>query len=328
MQRILVTGGTGFVAGWVIVEALRAGYAVRTTLRDAARAAGLRQAIGRQVEIGDRLDIVVADLTRDAGWVAAMQDCSAVVHVASPLAGLDDAALIATAVEGTERVLAAAQGSGIARVVMTSSTAACTPVLASPRVIDEADWTDPDQPGLAAYRRSKVLAERAAWDFAAAHGLQLTTILPGAIFGPALVGDQTGSVSIIRALLKGQPPLLPRLAFNIVDVRDLAGLHLKALQTPQAVGARYIAMGEALWFADVAAILRKALGKQASKVPCRRLPDWAARLIARINPRMRELLPLLGRTQPFGSDKARRELGFAPRPASETVIDCARSLSL
>ena len=325
---VLVTGGTGFVGGWTIVELLKRGHVVRTTVRSAGKEAQVRRAVATQIEAGDRLSFAVADLISDDGWAAAIAGCQAVLHIASPLGGANDAELIAAARDGTLRVVRAAVEGGVSRVVMTSSTAACTPETPPGRPLDETDWTDPDQPSLAAYRKSKVLAERAAWDFMGDKtGTSLTTILPGAIFGPVLSKDQLGSVGILDRLLKGQPPALPRLAFNITDVRDLAGLHIKAMENPAAAGERFIALGDALWYADIAKTLRARLGPAASKVPTANMPDLVAKGIAAINPQMRMLLPLLGmRTQIFSSDKARRLLWFAPRPAEDTVADCGASL--
>ena len=327
-RTVLVTGGTGFVAGWVIVELLRRGYPVRATVRRPDAEAPLRRAIARAIDPADRLSFAIADLTSDAGWDAAAAGCDTVLHIASPLgiSGGGAEHLLTAARDGTLRVLRAAVGAGARKVVMTSSTAACTPARPLARAIDETDWTDPDQPGLAPYRQSKVLAEQAAWAFMAKRDTKLTTILPGAIFGPVLRPDQQGSVGIIRQLLAGSPPLLPRLAFNITDVRDLAALHVQAMLAPEADGERFIAMGDALWFTEVADALRHRLGPAASKVPTRRMPDLAARILATVSPRMKEVLPLLGRTQKFSREKARRVLGFWPRPPEETVADCGASL--
>jgi nucleoside-diphosphate-sugar epimerase len=326
-ETVLVTGGTGFVAGWTIIELLRRGYEVRTTVRSLSKEAGLRTAIAKQVEPNGRLSVLEADLTADAGWDTAAAGCDFVLHIASPLGtGADDDTLISTARDGALRVLKAAAAAGARRVVLTSSTAACTPAKPLKRAIDEGDWTDPNQPGLAAYRRSKVLAERAAWDFMAGTSTELTTILPGAIFGPVLTRDQQGSVEIIRRLLAGQPPALPRLSFNVTDVRDLADLHIRAMIAPEAAGERFIAMGDALWYRDVASILRARLGQAAAKVPTTNMPDLVARGVALASPQMKALLPLLGRTQAFSTEKARLKLGFAPRPAADTVADCGASL--
>ena len=280
-QRVLVTGGTGFVGGWTIVELLRRGYQVRTTVRSAAREADVRAAVARQVA-PDGLEFALADLTADAGWDDAVAGCEAVLHIASPLGnGGDDEGLIAVAQGGTLRVLGAAARAGVKRVVMTSSTAACTPAGPLERAIDESDWTDPAQKDLAVYRKSKVLAEKAAWEFiAGAPQTQLTTILPGAIFGPVLTREHLGSVGIIQRLLDGQPPALPRLGFNITDVRDLAELHIKAMETSEAAGQRYIALGEPLWYGEVAATLKERLGDRAAKVPTAAMPDLVSKGLA------------------------------------------------
>jgi dihydroflavonol-4-reductase len=327
-QNVLVTGGTGFVGGWTIVELLRRRHRVRTTVRSLAKEADLRRAIATRVDAGDRLALAVADLGADAGWDAAVEGCDSVLHIASPMghAGETDQAMIDAARDGTLRVLRAAVAAGVSRVVMTSSTAACTPAKPLARAIDETDWADPDQPDLSAYRRSKALAERAAWDFMGGQKTGLTTILPGAIFGPVLSPDQSGSTSFIRRLLQGQPPALPRLGFNISDVRDLADLHIRAMETPAAAGERFIAMGDALWYRDIAKVLRERLGDRAAKVPTAAMPDLAFRALAVASPQMKALLPLLGRTQAFSTEKARRVLGFAPRPPADTVTDCGESL--
>lgn len=246
-KTVLVTGGTGFVAGWTIAGLLRRGYAVRTTVRDLGKADAVRRAVARQIDPGQSLTFAAADLTADAGWDEAAQGCEDVLHIASPLSSGEGEAMIEAARGGTLRVLAAASRGGAKRVVMTSSTAACTPAKPLDRAIDENDWTDPDQPDLSAYRKSKVLAERAAWDFMASDpGFSFAAILPGAIFGPVLDRGHLSSVAIIQRLLAGQPPALPRLAFNITDVRDLADLHIAAMETPKAAGERFIAMGDAL----------------------------------------------------------------------------------
>jgi nucleoside-diphosphate-sugar epimerase len=327
-QTVLVTGGTGFVAGWTIAGLLQRGYRVRTTVRSLERADAVRRAVGRIVDPGENLEFAAADLTSDAGWDAAVQGCESVLHIASPLGnGGDDESLITAARDGTLRVLGAAARAGVKRVVMTSSTAACTPAKPLARAIDENDWTDPEQPGLAVYRKSKVLAEQAAWDFmAGVPQMSLTTILPGAIFGPVLTKEHLGSVGIIQRLIEGQPPALPRLGFNITDVRDLAELHITAMTTPEAAGERFIALGEALWYGEVAQALKARLGPKGAKVTTAAMPDLVAKGLAVASPQMKALLPLLGRTQAFSTDKARKVLGFSPRPARDTIGDCGESL--
>lgn len=327
-QTVLVTGGTGFIAGWCIVQLLERGYVVRTTVRDAAKEQRVRAAVGGN---SDRLSVVVADLNDDRGWDAAVAGCDYVLHVASPLGGgavKDRDALIAPARDGTLRVLRAAAKANVKRVVMTSAAAAARPPLTSDRASDETVWSDPQDPQFDAYRVSKILAERAAWDFVNGEGKSsaLTTILPGAVFGPIRAAENLGSVQIIQGMLRGRPGALPRLGFWIVDVRDLADLHIRAMTADAAAGQRFIAAGEFMWMEDMAKTLRAQLGEQGAKVSTRRLPDFVVRLLLPFMANLRSLAPLLGRRFPLNTDKSRKVLAFAPRPAATTLIECARSL--
>lgn len=330
-ETVLVTGGTGFVASWCIVELLRQGYLVRITLRSAAKEAAVRAAVAREADAGERLQFALADLSRDDGWDAAMAGCDYVLHVASPMgaAGSDPQSLIAPAREGSLRVLRAAAGAGVKRVVMTSSCAAANPGMQSGDTNnDESVWTSLEDPDLNAYRRSKVLAERAAWDFMAEHAgpITLTTILPAAIFGPVLSFDNLGSVKLIQRQLQGKMPGLPNVGFCVVDVRDLARLHVRAMSAPGAAGQRFIAAGEFLWMAEIAQLLRAHLGAAAAKVPRYGLPSFLVRALARFVPDLRQLVPMLDRRHVYRADKARRVLGYAPRPVEQTLVDCAESL--
>ncbi|HEY7638781.1 MAG TPA: NAD-dependent epimerase/dehydratase family protein [Steroidobacteraceae bacterium] len=330
-ETVLVTGGSGFIAGWCIVQLLERGYEVRTTVRDFSKAQRVRAAVAGARAAADRLGFAVADLNSDAGWDAAVAGCQYVLHVASPLGGGtpgDRNSLVAPARDGTLRVLRAAAKAGVKRVVMTSAAAAARPALTTERTSDESIWADPDDPQFDAYRVSKILAERAAWDFMSRESgtTQLTTILPGAVFGPILAAENLGSVQIIQGMLQGKPGAIPRLGFWVVDVRDLADLHIRAMTAESAAGQRFIAAGEYMWMEDIARTLRTELGEAAAKAPTRRLPDFVVRMLLPFVPNLRSLAPLLGRRFPLTSAKARQMLGFAPRPAAQTVIECARSL--
>ncbi|MCC6919065.1 MAG: NAD-dependent epimerase/dehydratase family protein [Alphaproteobacteria bacterium] len=329
-ETVLVTGGSGFVAAWCIVGLLQKGHAVRTTIRSPAKEAGVRQAVERGGVSTERLEFAIADLTKDDGWDAAMQGVSHVLHVASPLGdngtSADRDAFVAPARDGTLRVLGAATKAGVKRVVMTSAAATARVPIGSDKVADESVWSDPDDPRFDAYRRSKILAERAAWDFMANRATEFTTILPGAVFGPILSKDQMGSTRVIQAMLRGRPPALARLAFWIVDVRDLADLHIRAMTAPEAANQRFLAVGDLMWMPEVAATLRARLGGKAGKVPVRRLPDFLVKIMALFQPPLRMLVAEVGRRNAVSSEKARRLLGFAPRPAEETVVACAESL--
>jgi len=225
-------------------------------------------------------------------------------------------------------VLRAAVKAGVRRVVMTSAAAAARPPHSADRISDETVWADPADRQFDAYRRSKILAERAAWDFMAGHADRtgFTTILPGAVFGPVLTKANLGSVQIFQGLLEGRPAAIPRLGFWIVDVRDLAELHVRAMTAPEAAANRFIAAGDFRWMEDIATTLRLKLGSRAGKVPTRRMPNFVFRLLSLFVPVLRSFVSSLGRRNDLTAAKARRMLGFAPRPATTTIVDCAESL--
>jgi len=303
---------------------------VRTTVRNLAQESAVRTAVASMAQATDRLTFFTADLTRDDGWDDAMAGCDYVLHVASPLSGDTSGpdALIVPARDGTLRVLRAAVNAGVRRVVMTSAAAAARPPHSADRISDETVWADPADRQFDAYRRSKILAERAAWDFMAGHADRtgFTTILPGAVFGPVLTKANLGSVQIFQGLLEGRPAAIPRLGFWIVDVRDLAELHVRAMTAPEAAANRFIAAGDFRWMEDIATTLRLKLGSRAGKVPTRRMPDFVFRLLSLFVPVLRSFVSSLGRRNDLTAAKARRMLGFAPRPATTTIVDCAESL--
>ena len=276
------------------------------------------------------------DLLSDSGWAEAVTGCSHVLHVASPFPATtprDPDALIRPAREGTLRVLQAAVAEGVRRVVVTSSVAAIAYGHAADRYrpgappLTASDWTDVDGPHVSAYAKSKTLAERAARDFIAREGggTELVTVNPSGIFGPTLGRDLGTSLIIIERLLKGSLPGLPRIGFQVVDVRDTADLHLLAMTAPEAAGGRYAATGEFVWFTELARILRERAPDIARKVPTRRLPDWLLRAVAVVDPQARAITGELGRTRRVSADDA-RSLGWAPRSVEETRADSARSL--
>ena len=331
-ETVLVTGGSGYIGGWCVIELLRRGYTVRATVRDLGREASVRVALGNLADTEGRLSFHAANLTSDAGWDAAAQGCDYVLHVASPLGvpePKDPNDLIIPARDGAVRALNAAIKAGVKRVVMTSSVAATSADSRSPDgVSDETVWTDPADPGAGAYTRSKTIAERAAWDLMATFGgaTTLATVNPALVLGPVLSRDFSDSVQIVQRLLSGKIPGLPRLGFNIVDVRDVADLHLRAMTAPEAAGQRFIAAGDFAWMADLAAILRARLGSAAARVPTRKAPDFLLRIASLFDADLKTVTPGLGRRRTFTSAKAQAVLGWRPRPMEDTVLDCARSL--
>ena len=256
------------------------------------------------------------------------------LHVASPFpVGVPrhEDELIVPAREGALRVLRAARAAGVKRVVQTSSFAAIgyghAPV---DRPFDEHDWTQVDGQGVTAYAKSKTLAERAAWDFMAREGgdMELAVVNPVGVFGPALGADVSTSIEIIKRMMDGALPALPRITFGVVDVRDVATLHLKAMTEPEAAGERFLAVaGGFLSMRDIALILKRHLGESAKRVPTRELPDWLLRVVARVDKSIGQIVPELGKTKNATNEKARRVLGWAPRSAEDAVVATAESLA-
>ncbi len=331
---VLVTGGSGFIGSHTILQLLAAGHRVRTTVRSPKREADVRALLSEGVAVpDDRLSFVQADLEADAGWREAVSGCESVLHVASPFpASLprheDD--LIRPAREGALRVLRASRDAGVRRVVLTSSFAAIGyghPPQEAP--FDETSWTDPGGDDVQPYVKSKTLAERAAWDFVAreGRGLELSVVNPVGVFGPVLGPDYSTSVLLVQRLLDGALPGCPRLHFGVVDVRDVADLHVRAMTHPAARGERFLAVaGDFLSIRDIAQVLRARLGATARRVATRQLPDWVVRLAALLDPAVRQVVPELGKRKNATSAKARRLLGWAPRSSEDALVATAQSL--
>ena len=325
---VLVTGATGFIAGHCIEELLSHGYAVRGTVRNAATAdVAHLDAIARRT--GGSLEFAQASLDDDAGWAEAVTGCSYVWHLASPVPAKlpeDEAELTRPAVGGTLRVLRAATSSDtVRRVIMTSSTDAIVhghhP---TGRVRSEADWSNPER--LPPYPKSKLYAERAAWDFAARHPPELVTINPGLALGPLQRKVQNTSMEVVRLLLAHKMPAVPRLSFAVTDVRDIATGHRLAMETPEAAGHRYICAGPSMWMGDIAAILDTAFGPHGYRIPTRTLPYWLMWANARFDKTIRLALSYYGVPVLVSADKAKQELGWAPRPASESILAAGDSM--
>lgn len=333
MYTVLVTGGSGFVASHCIAQLLAAGHRVRATLRNAARESEVRAMLRQAgVEAGEELSFALADLQHDAGWAQAAAGCDYVLHVASPfppdLPRHEDE-LIVPARDGALRVLRAAREAGVRRVVLTSSFAAIGYGHRERAArYDETVWTDLGGP-VAAYPKSKTLAERAAWDFIEREGggLELAAVNPVGVFGPVLGADYSTSILLVQRLMQGALPGCPQLHFGVVDVRDVADLHLRAMTDPAANGERFLAVaGDFLAVREMAAILKRRMGAAAAKVPTRQLPNWLVRLAALRDPAVRQILPDLGKHKNASGAKAQRLLGWTPRSAEEALVASAQSL--
>jgi dihydroflavonol-4-reductase len=327
---VLVTGGSGYIAGWCVARLLNDGWRVRVTVRDLKREGDVRRALATVVPHQEKLTFHGADLGRDEGWAAAVQGCRYLLHIASPLgteAPRDPQRLIRPARDGALRAIGAAIAAGLERVVMTSSVAAVSQEHRD-QIVDETSWTDAAAKGVSAYAQSKTLAERAAWQLIGERGgaTTLATINPGLVVGPVMSADYSASVQIVTRFMKGSIPAIPNLGFNYVGVGDVADLHVRAMLSPAAAGERFIAVSDFLWLPEVAAFLRERFGPKAAKVPTRRIPDILVRGVSLFSPAARSVIGYLSCRRVFSAAKAQRMLGWTPCSARDAIAACAESL--
>jgi len=334
MSTVLVTGGSGFIGAHTILQLLAGGHQVRTTVRSLKREGDVRAMLKvGGVEVGNRLSFIATDLEKDAGWREAVAGCEYVLHVASPLppsVPKNEDELIVPAREGTLRVLRASRDAGVRRVVLTSSFAAIGYGYKSRTApFNETDWTDLNGEVVAPYQKSKTLAERAAWDFMAKEGaaLELSVVNPVGVFGPVLGPDYSASILIVQRMMDGALPGAPQLYFGVVDVRDVADLHIRAMAHPAAKGERFLAVaGDFMSMLDIAKVLKARMGAAGKKAPTRELPNWLVRIAALRDPAIRLILPELGKLKNASNEKAKRLLGWAPRSNEESIVATAESL--
>jgi dihydroflavonol-4-reductase len=325
-ERVLLTGVTGYIGQHCAAELLRAGYEVVGTVRSPAKAEATRSALARVAPV-ERLRFVQADLLSDAGWDDAMQGCAFVMHVASPFSMTepkDERELIAPAVEGTERVIAAARRAGVRRLVLTSSTVAVTAGLDS-GTYGPNSWSNVDA-GIGAYAKSKTLAERAAWKAVEGGSMELVVINPGGVFGPSLGAKLEGqSVAMMTDLITGKIPMIPDVAMGMVDVRDVARLHVRALTASGVAGRRFIAAtAEPVEMATVARVLRDA---GFTKAPTVRAPSFLLRFMGIFDPSARGMAPFLGRRAVLDNRATLELLGWKPTPIESSLTEMAKALS-
>ena len=335
-DRVLLTGISGFIAGHVALRLLQAGYDVRGTVRGLDKADAVRCLLAAAGADIDRLSLVAADLTDDAGWTEAAAGCRYVLHTASPFPASpprDRHALVPAAVDGTLRVIAAAERAGAERIVLTSSAAAIYSAH-PPRPGEsygEADWSDTESPDISAYALSKTLAERAAWDAARDAGLDLVTINPALVLGPLLragaAGGEGTSAALIGAVMEGRMPVVPDLAFALADVRDVADAHLAAMTTPSASGHRFALSSGTLSLIEIGKVVGEACPGEARRLPRWTLPDRVVRLAAVLSPQARAAVPELGRRKSLDTSPARDILGLSARSPEDAVAAMAQSIA-
>lgn len=324
-----VSGGSGYIAGFLIRQLIENGWTVHTSVRNLAREGEVRGWLGAD---NGKLKFFQADLNSDDGWAGAMAGCTHVAHVASPFPldvpkNADD--LVIPAREGALRALRFAKAAGVRRFVITSSMAAIAYGHdKGNRMYTEKDWTNLDDPKVMPYPRSKTVAERAARDWVAAEGegMELASVNPSGVFGPLISDDISTSIEVVKQLLEGKVPMCPDIGFGIIDVRDVADLHYRAMTTPGLKDERYVCSGPFLKLIDAAEILRANLGDKARKVPTRKMPNWMLRLFAVFRPELKQLVNELGNVRGGDSSHAQKTLGWTMRDPTETIMATANSL--
>lgn len=330
-DTVLVTGVSGFIAAHVTAKLLGEGYAVRGTVRNKNKGQRIVDALSAAGSDTSRLELVEANLSQDAGWKAAAQGCRFVQHIASPFpleAPANREALVPAARAGAMRVIEQAFGAGAERVVMTSSMVAMMgqPGRGDHMLVKEDDWSDVNWKPLTAYPVSKTRAERTAWNYTKAQNLEdrLITINPGLVLGPDTYNNGGASLAVIDGLMTGKFPMMPRLAFPIIDVRDCASLHVKAMTAPKTGGRRLMAAANTLWISEMAEILRKTYPQ--AKLPSREMPNFLVKVAAMFDSSIKSIVPDVGTFHEADAGYVSNLTGVMPRPAKEAILAAAESL--
>lgn len=327
--KAFVSGGSGYIAGFLIRQLMDNGWTVNTSIRNQARQAEIRN----WLRVDDsKLHFYEADLSADAGWAEAMAGCTHVAHIASPFpldVPKDPDELIIPAREGALRALRTARAAGVKRFVLTSSVAAVAYGHGrGEHMYTEADWTNVDSPDVQPYPKSKTIAERAAreWVKAEGEGMEFASVNPAGVFGPVMGKDFSTSIELVRQLIAGKVPACPDIGFGIVDVRDVADLHYRAMTAPGIKDERFIASGPFMKMIDVAHVLKGGLGANGRKVPTRRMPDWALKAMSFVRPELKQLVNELGNVRGASSAHAEKVLGWKMRAPEQSLLDTANSL--
>ena len=328
MEKVLVTGATGFIGLHCIKQLLDRGYSVNGTLRSQDRQAEVLDSLERNNTPTRHLSLFEVDLNRDSGWNSAIRDCNYVLHVASPfvLTDEDEDFFVKPAVEGVQRALKFSKKHNVKKVILTSSFAAIHETLNDRQEsFDEEDWSNPNKPGISFYAKSKTMAELAAWEFMEMENpdFSLTVINPVLVMGPSLSKDVGTSNSLVKNMINGSVPGTPKIHIGIVDVRDVASAHILAMESSGANGERIIVSEKELWVHEVAAILRDAGFNKTPKVV---FPKWLMKIVALFRKDLALMIPMIGKRRDVSSSKARELLGWKPMKAELSIIDTAQQL--
>ncbi|WP_412985347.1 SDR family oxidoreductase [Pontimicrobium sp. IMCC45349] len=329
MKKVLLTGISGYIGQHCAVELLKKGYAVKGTVRNLYKAQKLTKTIEKNIDINGNLEFCELDLLNDDGWDEAVADCDFVMHVASPFFSKvpkDENELIKPAVEGTLRALNAANKAGVKRVVLTSSMVAMLGDLTGNKNINEQSWTNTSTKNITAYLKSKTLAEKSAWDFVKDKELELVTIHPGPVYGPTLSNNLSGeSMTLFKRIITGELKQMINASINMSDVRDVAKIHVQALENSEASNQRFIVATEiAHSFQEITKVL-KSNGYE--KVGTGLIPNFMVKLLSHFNSEMKGMLPYVGKEYEGNLSKTKEVFNWKPIPFDKMVLDTAQSVS-
>lgn len=331
-DTVLVTGVSGFIGSHVTAKLLEKGFAVRGTVRNKSKSQKIVEALSATGTDTSNLELVEADLEKDAGWSDAVKDCRYIQHIASPFpleSPSDREALVPAARAGAQRVLEHGFSAGVERIVMTSSLVSMMgqPGRKKKMVITEEDWSDPDWKPLTAYPVSKTRAELSAWAYVKAQGIEekLTTVCPGLVLGPDSYNNSGASLGLLKAMFDGEFPMTPKVAYPIIDIRDCASLHVAAMTAKKAGGRRLMAAGKTYWLSEVSEILREAY-PNAKKLPKSEMPNFVVKLVGLFDDRVKGVIPDLGIFHEADTAYVTSLTGVVPRPSKEAILAAAETL--
>ena len=330
---MLITGISGYIGQHCAIELIKNGYSVKGSVRNLKKIDEVTNGLNKQIQTDDNLEFCQLDLLVDNGWQEAMKDCDFVLHVASPYITYqpkDENELIKPAVEGTERVLKFAKQSAIRRVVLTSSIVAMLGDANTSIDINTNSWTNINAKNVSAYVKSKTMAEKFAWDFVENqdknHPLELVVINPGPVFGPSISGNLTGaSMSMYKDLITGKMPMLPQSSINMSDVRDIAKIHVIALEKSKAVSKKFVVSKEKPYsFQEMAQILKS---EGYSKVSTKVAPNFFLRFMSIFSNDIKGMLPFIGYTYSADVSETMKIFNWKPISLRKTVLDTAESIN-
>ena len=332
MEKVLVTGGSGFIALHCIDQLLEKGFMVRTTIRSESRKDEINKAMDKYPNLDQNLEFHICDLLKDEGWEAAVDGCDYVLHVASPFileVPSDENVLIKPAVDGTLRVLNACSKAHVKKVVLTSSVAAVAYGHGVEKTFDESDWSNTgEDSGITPYAKSKTLAEKAAWNFVEEldtdKKFDFTVINPVGVFGPMLTRDIGTSNSLVSRLINGELPACPATHMGYVDVRDVAKAHVFSMLNSSTNNKRIIVSESEMFFVDVGRILNEAGFK---KSPTKQMPNWLVKFLAIFIKELSGVTKSLGRRVDTDKSLAKSLFDWQYISAKDSILDTANQLA-